>query len=130
MKSFLSLSILLVALTFCVCAWKSAPTSPAANAAVKDSATIPPAVHTIMQNSCFACHGANGKGMALSHVKMEEWGSYSADKQASKAAAICKVATAGKMPPKGFLKEHPNAALTQEQIAVLCKWSEDLNKGK
>ena len=83
-----------------------------------------------MVTSCFACHGEGGKGMALAHVKMSELGTYSPEKQAAKAEAMCKIVTKGKMPPKGFLKEHPEAKLTPEQIATICNWRDSLNKGK
>jgi hypothetical protein len=83
-----------------------------------------------MVTSCLACHGAGGKGMALSHVKMSEWSSYSPEKQASKAEDMCKMVTKGKMPTKGYLNDHPEAKLSPEQIATICNWSESLNKGK
>jgi hypothetical protein len=131
MKSQYSLSVLL--LIFCAFAFssgKSAPGSNSGSVAKADSSTIPPAVHKIMVTSCLACHGEGGKGMALSHVKMSEWSSYSPEKQASKSEDMCKIVTKGKMPPKGFLKDHPEAVLTPEQIATICSWSESLNKGK
>jgi cytochrome c5 len=131
MKSLYSLAVLL--LIICISAFssgKSAPSSNSGSVSKADSVAIPPAVHKIMETSCLACHGIGGKGMALSHVKMSEWSSYSPEKQAQKADAICKIVTKGKMPPSGFLKEHPEAKLTQEQITTICNWSADLNKGK
>ncbi len=131
MKSQYSLPVLLLILCIFACSsTKSASTSNSGSVVKADSAAIPPAVHQIMTNSCFACHGEGGKAMALSHVKMSEWSSYSPEKQASKADDMCKMVTRGKMPPKGFLKDHPEAVLTQEQITTLCNWSADLNKGK
>jgi mono/diheme cytochrome c family protein len=131
MKSYYSLSVLL--LIFCALAFSSAKSFPYSNsgsAAKADSISMTPAVHKIVATSCFACHGEGGKAMALSHVKMAEWSSYSPEKQASKAEDMCKMVTKGKMPPKGFLKDHPEAVLTPEQIATICSWSESLNKGK
>jgi len=131
MKSQHSLPILL--LIFCAFAFsagKSIPPSTSLSVSKADSSAVPPAVHQIMVTSCLACHGMGGKGMALAHVKMAEWSSYSPEKQADKAEAMCKMVTKGKMPPKGFLKEHPEAKLSPEQIATICSWSADLNKGK
>ncbi len=131
MKSHYSLSVLL--LIFCAFAFssgKSATNSNSGSVAKADSSSIPPAVHKIIVTSCLACHGEGGKSMALSHVKMSEWSSYSPEKQASKAEDMCKMVTKGKMPTKGFLKDHPEAELTPEQIATICSWSESLNKGK
>jgi mono/diheme cytochrome c family protein len=131
MKSQYSLPVLL--LIFCVFAFSSGKSAPSSNSVLvskADSSSVPPAVHKIMVTSCLACHGVGGKGMALSKVKMSEWSSYSPEKQASKAEAMCKVVTKGKMPPSGFLKDHPEAKLTPEQITTICNWSADLNKGK
>jgi mono/diheme cytochrome c family protein len=129
MKSKYSLPVLL--LIFCAFAFspgKSAPSLNSGSVSKADSSSIPPAVHKIMETSCFACHGEGGKGMALAHVKMAELGTYSPEKLASKAEAMCKMVTKGKMPPKGFLKDHPEAQLTPEQVATICNWSESLNK--
>jgi cytochrome c5 len=130
MKSQNLIPILLI--VFCAFAFSSGKSAPSSNSVLiskTDSVAVPPAVHKIMVTSCLACHGVGGKGMALSHVKMSEWSSYSPEKQASKAEDMCKQVTKGKMPPKGFLKDHPEAQLTKEQIATICDWSESLNKG-
>jgi cytochrome c553 len=131
MKSQYSLSVLV--LIFCAFAFssgKSAPTSISGSANNPDSSSVPPEVHKIMVNSCLACHGEGGKAIALSKVKMSEWSAYSPEKQASKSEDMCNMVTKGKMPTKGFLKDHPEAALTAEQIATICNWSAELNKGK
>jgi mono/diheme cytochrome c family protein len=129
MKSHYFLPVLL--LIFCAFAFSSGKSASSSNSVLKaDSSAIPAAVHNIMATSCFACHGEGGKGMALAHVKMAELNTYSPEKLAGKAEAMCKMVTKGKMPPNGYLKEHPEAKLTPEQIATICSWSESLNKGK
>jgi cytochrome c5 len=108
--------------------WKAE--SPKGKTDAKKEA-IPAGIQKILvDHSCTTCHGVNGKAMALSHLKLGEWDNYSSEKQAQKAEAICKVATKGKMPPKGFLAEHPDARLTQAQVDSLCAWSATLNPGK
>jgi len=131
MKSHYSLPLLL--LVFCAFAFssgKSVPSSDSGSVSKADSSSVPPAVHKIMVTSCLPCHGVGGKSLALSKVKMSEWDSYSPEKQASKAEDMCKEVTKGKMPPKGFLNDHPEAMLTPEQITAICNWSAELNKGK
>ena len=131
MKSQYSLSVLL--LIFCAFAFSSGKSASASNSgsvSKADSSSVPIAVHKIMATSCFACHGEGGKGMALARVRMSELSTYSPEKLAGKAEAMCKMVTKGKMPPKGFLNEHPEAKLTQEQVATICDWSAELNKGK
>jgi hypothetical protein len=122
--------LLLIFCAFAFSSGKSAPSSNSDSVAKADSSLVTPAVHKIISTSCFACHGEGGKSMALAHVKMAELGTYSPDKLAGKAEAMCKMVTKGKMPPKGFLEDHPEAKLTQEQITTICNWSESLNKGK
>jgi len=130
MKSRYSLpAILLILCAFALLSGKQA-SSDSGSVTAADSIDIPPAVHQIMVSSCLACHGEGGKTMALAKVKMEEWESYSPEKQASNAEDMCNMVTKGKMPTKGFLKDHPEAALTPEQIQTICNWSADLNKGK
>ena len=93
---------------------------------VVDSMAFPDNVTVILKNSCFACHGEGGRAMALSHLKMSEWNAYSAEKKVQKSAEMCKKVSAGKMPPKGYLKDNPGAAPTKEQIDILCAWSASL----
>jgi len=93
----------------------------------KDSTAFPADVEAIVKNSCFACHGEGGKAIALSKLKLSEWNAYTAEKKVQKAANMCKEVTARSMPPKGYLKDNPGAALNNEQIEVLCAWSKSLN---
>jgi len=93
---------------------------------VKDTAAFPADVEAILKNSCFACHGEGGKAIALSKLKLSEWNGYTAEKKVQKADDICKEVTGAGMPPKGYLKSNPGAALTSEQIDALCAWSKSL----
>jgi mono/diheme cytochrome c family protein len=126
MKSQLYLPLFLLM----VCALACSSGKSVSSSELKSDTPIPSDVHKIMVTSCLACHGEAGKAMAKAAVKMSDWGSYTAKKQASKAKAMCKMVTKGKMPPKGYLNEHPEAKLTPEQIATICNWSAELNKKK
>lgn len=130
MKSQYSLPIVLLIACAFAFSGKSATSHDTGSKSNTDSSSVTPAVHQIMVNSCLACHGEGGKTLALSKVKMSEWDEYSPEKQASKSEDMCKMVTKGKMPPKGFLKDHPEAALTGEQITEICNWSESLNSDK
>jgi hypothetical protein len=61
--------------------------------------------------------------MAMAKLNFSEWDSYSAEKQAKKAEAICNVITKGSMPPKSFRQSHPEAIPTDAQKELICKWS-------
>jgi cytochrome c5 len=80
-------------------------------------------VKDVFKNSCMGCHATGGKGMAMAKLNFSEWDSYSAEKQAKKAEAICNVITKGSMPPKSFRQSHPEAIPTDAQKELICKWS-------
>lgn len=91
---------------------------------------IPENVLMIAKKSCTNCHAQPGKEMALLHVNLSKWDSYSAEKQASKAAAMCKMITEGKMPPKDFKEKNPGFVLTKEEIKTMCDWSASIQVTK
>jgi Haem-binding domain len=91
---------------------------------------IPDNVLMIAKKSCTNCHVEPGKKMALSHVNLSKWDTYTAEKQAAKATAMCNMITKGKMPPKEFKKENPNFILTKDEIKIICDWSTSIQVAK
>lgn len=91
---------------------------------------IPENLKVIFQKSCMDCHATGGKGIAKMKVNFSSWDAYTADKQAGKASAINKVITKGSMPPKGYIKSHPDAVITDAQKAEISKWSQELAQKK
>jgi hypothetical protein len=87
---------------------------------------IPDNVTKIAERSCLKCHVDKGNAMAATHVNLSKWAEYSPEKQASKANAMCKQVTKGKMPPKNFRKEHPDGIPTPEEVKVICDWAQSL----
>jgi len=98
------------------------------NAQTSKSNPIPDDLKVIFKNSCMACHSDDGGGIAKANLNFSSWDTYSPEKQVKKTAAICAVVTKGAMPPKSFVKTHPEAALTDEQKVLICKWGESLKK--
>lgn len=94
------------------------------------SKPIPDDVLMIAKKSCVKCHAEPGKTMALSHVNLSKWDSYSAEKQAAKAADMCNMITKGKMPPKEFRKKNPDFTMTQDEIKIICDWSASIQLPK
>jgi hypothetical protein len=92
------------------------------------SQALPDSINNIVKISCFTCHSSGGNGMAASHVNFSKWETLTADKQASKAGAICKMVSGGKMPPKKFKESHPEAVLTPAQVKTICNWANSLKK--
>jgi hypothetical protein len=87
---------------------------------------IPTEVMKIFEKSCINCHSEPGKTMALTHVSFSKWDQYSADKQASKAKAMCNEVTKGKMPPKKFRENNPDGVPTSDELKVICDWAQSL----
>ena len=80
-------------------------------------------VMKIVQRSCVTCHMEPGNTMALSRVNFTTWDSYTPEKQASKADAICNMVSKNKMPPKKFMEKHPGTVLSKDDIKTICNWA-------
>ena len=91
---------------------------------------IPANIMKIAEKSCVKCHTEPGNFMALSHLNLSNWDKYSAEKQASKAQAMCKMVSKDKMPPKKFREEHPDGVPTKEEINTICNWAQSLQVPK
>ena len=94
------------------------------NAQTSKPNPIPHDLKVIFKNSCMACHSDNGGGMAKAKLNFSKWDTYSQEKQAKKASSIGTVVLKGTMPPKSFIKSHPEVVLSDEQKAAVIKWSE------
>lgn len=79
-------------------------------------------VSQIITRSCVACHSDKGSGMAKMKVNFDKWQGYPADKQVKIAQKCYQEVSKGGMPPKGFIKNNPGAALSPEEIDVLRNW--------
>lgn len=91
---------------------------------------IPDDVSAIFQKSCYSCHAEGGSKIAMSKVNFTGWDQYSPEKQAKKAAAVCKMIAKDKMPPKKFVKSNPDKVLNAEEKKVVCTWAQSLQPEK
>ncbi len=91
---------------------------------------IPENVVKIAEKSCVKCHTEPGNAMALAHVNISKWDSYSAEKQAEKAKAMCNMVTKGKMPPKNFREQHPEGVPSAEEVKTICDWANSIQVPK
>jgi hypothetical protein len=91
---------------------------------------IPEAVMKIADKSCVNCHTEPGNMMAIEHLNLSNWNKYSAEKQASKAKAMCNMVTKDKMPPKNFRKDHPDGVPSTEEIKTICEWAQSIEVPK
>lgn len=104
--------------------------SPVSAQSAQNKKPIPDDVLMIAKKSCINCHAEPGQKLALSYVNLSKWDNYTTEKQAAKSAAMCKMITKGKMPPKEFKKKNPGFVLTKNEIKTICDWSASLQVAK
>lgn len=91
---------------------------------------IPANILNIAGKSCVKCHTVPGNMMALSHLNLSKWDTYSAEKQAAKAKAMCDMISKDKMPPKKFKAQNPGFLITKDEIKIICDWSASIQVAK
>jgi hypothetical protein len=92
------------------------------------TSSIPDSVSAILEKSCFPCHSEPGNGMAMMKLNFDKWETYTLEKKADKAKAMCKKVSAGKMPTSSFRKNNPEKVPTEKETNVLCNWSNSFEK--
>jgi mono/diheme cytochrome c family protein len=90
------------------------------------SKPVPAAVTAILEKSCIGCHSDDGSSLAKMHFNFTKWNECSAEEQTSTGQDIVKMVTKGKMPPKKFLKNNPEAKLTDAEKTTICNWAGQL----
>jgi hypothetical protein len=91
---------------------------------------IPDEILNVASKSCVKCHSTPGNMMALSHLNLSKWDTYTTEKQAAKAKDMCDMITKGKMPPKKFKEQNPGFTLTSDEIKLICDWSTSIQVSK
>ncbi len=90
---------------------------------------IPDNVQAILDNSCYGCHNSDSKNLKgkkkLDFDKLNDLKTY---KAIGKLTDVAESVTENDMPPKKFLKKHPERALTDEQKEVLTSWANSTAK--
>jgi len=118
------------------------------NPAVDESKTIyaslgvPPEVKAILERSCADCHShgtswpwysniaptswliARDVKDGRSSMNLSTWGTYKKTRQANKLDEIFNEVSEDKMPLKPYRLMHPSAALSKDEIDLLCRWAE------
>ena len=83
-------------------------------------------VLTVLKKCCFDCHSEPGKIMPLEKLNFTKWNEYKAEKQVSKANAMCEEVTKGKMPPSKYREKNPDAVPTPEDLKIICDWVQSM----
>jgi cytochrome c5 len=87
---------------------------------------FPAGVKEVLKTSCNDCHSSGSSNQkAPLALNFDKWNDYKTSKKISKLESICEVIGENKMPPEKYLKGNPGKALSDEQKALVCKWSEE-----
>lgn len=107
------------------------------------TAKVPKDVQAILNRSCKDCHSnetvfpwysnvAPVSWSVVDHIRVgreelnfSEWGTYSQRKKERKLEEICEEAEEGEMPHYQYLWVHWDAALTKNDVRVLCEWTKN-----
>lgn len=124
MKRIILLSILPVLALLLFIAAQS-PVSPVSPVAEDLELGWPEEVMVLLERSCFDCHTAeSGNVKAKGKLNFSKWEGYKLTKQISKLDGISGTIEEKDMPPKKYLEKKPEAAFTDEEIALIKKWAD------
>jgi mono/diheme cytochrome c family protein len=87
-------------------------------------AGMPAEVKAVVDQKCYGCHNANSKN-EKGKAKLD-WDALDKQKKSKRVASMGKIAEVlekGEMPPKKFLENKPEAALSEAELATLVDWS-------
>lgn len=108
--------------------------------------SVPDSVASILKNSCFDCHTnstnyhwyhnvAPASWFVANHIRegkkelnLSNWGEMDVFKKITTLEKICQESKHRSMPLKSYLIMHSNARLSDEEIAILCRWSEKFSE--
>ena len=132
--------VLLIGLQFVRPDKTNPSTDPAAT--LEANVNMPPEVSTILARSCADCHSNstyypwyaqispvswwlnNHINEGRRELNISEFGTYNDKKQGRKLHEICEQVEQKEMPLPSYLWIHSDAALSDNDIKVLCDWAE------
>ena len=94
-------------------------------------ADLPADVKAVVDKKCYGCHNANSKN-EKAKGKLD-WDVLAKQKKSKRAGAMGKISEVlekGEMPPKKFVENKPEAALSEAELATLVAWSAGKKKSK
>jgi len=86
---------------------------------------FPDEITSILKTSCYDCHYTGSSSeKALKAVNFATWDEYRSTKQIGLLGDIGEVVKERKMPPGKYLKNKPEAELSEKHIQLLVDWTE------
>jgi hypothetical protein len=122
--SKLSVFILMAGLVFVFASFKSSSLFLQEEPAKKANLEIPDDVNQILDKSCFGCHNVDAKSEdARDALLIDELPTLKKHKIVAKLDKISSVLEKQEMPPKKFLENYPEKALTTDESKRLSEWA-------
>jgi mono/diheme cytochrome c family protein len=92
---------------------------------------LPADVKAVVDKKCYGCHNANSKNeKGKAKLDWDALAKLKKSKRAGTMGKISEVLEKGEMPPKKFLENKPEAALSEAELATLVAWSAGKKKSK
>jgi hypothetical protein len=85
----------------------------------------PDEVMTILERSCFDCHTKDGSAKAKLSLNFSKWDNYKLTKKIGKLSDIAEEVKEQKMPPKRYIDDYPDKALSGEEIEIIANWANE-----
>lgn len=119
MKKTILISILpVLAILFFVAAQSPAP--------VTSDFIWPEEITVMLDKACYDCHSSESSNFkAKGALNFSKWDDMKLSKQQNKLSAMSKKVNAKDMPPKKYLKNNPDNALTDAEITTLTNWIDE-----
>lgn len=107
-------------------AFGSMNSDPTGEITPEETIVIPEDVQGILDNSCFGCHNAESTSdKAKKKLLLDEFTQLSKAKLVGKLADIAETVEENEMPPKKFLDNYPDKALTDDETKRLKEWADN-----
>ena len=85
----------------------------------------PDEVMTILERSCFDCHTQDGSAKAKLSLNFSKWDNYKLTKKIGKLSDIAEEVKEQKMPPKRYIDDYPDKALSSEEVEIIANWANE-----
>jgi len=92
----------------------------------EQSFQVPDDVQVILDNYCLQCHGSDGSGKAKMKWNFDKMNAMKQSKVLSKLSKISDEVNDESMPPKKYLKKHPEKIMPADEKKLLTDWADEL----
>lgn len=117
-----------------------------ASRTIKSQMQVPPHISSMLERACRDCHShethwpwysniaplswllVDDVNAAREDMNLSDWAQYPADEAAEILEDACKQARQRRMPLSNYVLLHPDAKLSDQEIAAFCAWTESLSR--